>query len=391
MTTLRAYPRVCGQCGRQSMQRQLASCSTFDEPDLDGRPAPMLRDTMQYWIERCPYCGYAAESIRKKPHISQAILSGLIRAVGCMDSSPMLAQDFMGIALRYESKRDPKSAVRWSLCAAWVCDDDQNDSGALCAREWCLQRFSPLLAKGKKAARRQYAILYADLLRRTGSDNVLTFAPCENLLDTSTAQLLNCERELFLLGEYGASRAEECDDPAEDDFHERPALLAAGEICKRLPGDATYLELSRLLCEDAAERRRALFAYPARMTGWAQPLVEYQNDLHSRELYDDCLPPVDALAMRADPALFALLEGYVLPRGAACPPYENALAMALLHLLYKSEHLPERLTAYGQSQQTRLYLESFFYNMEELFFSGKQDVDEEIATRLLIEPKRSQK
>ena len=288
MTTLRAYSRVCALCGRQSMQRQLASYSTFDEPDLDGRPAPMLRDTMQYWIERCPHCGYAAESIRKKPNISQTILSELIRAVGCTDGSPPLAQDLMGIALRYESKRDLKSAVRWSLCAAWACDDDQNDSGALCVREWCVKLLSPLLAKGGKADRRQYAVLYADLLRRTGSDNVLTFAPCENLLDTHTTQLLNCERELFLLGEYGANRAEECGDPLEDDFNERPAMLAASEICESLPGDATYRELSRLLCEDAAERRRALSAYPARMTGWARPLVEYQSNLHSRELYDNC-------------------------------------------------------------------------------------------------------
>ncbi len=391
MTTVHEYPRVCALCGRESLQRQLASCSTFDGPDLDGRPAPMLRNTMQCWIERCPHCGYAAETIGRRPHISQQVLDGMIQAVGCMDGGSMLARDFMRIAMRYDKRRNLKSAVRWSLYAAWVCDDDGNDSGAVCAREWCLKRLSPLLAKGRKAARRRYAVLYADLLRRTGSSEMLTFTPGESLLDDQTAQFLNCERELFLLGKYGVHRAEEYEFVYDDFACERPTLLAAEDICERLLGNTNYLELPRLLCEDATERQRTLAAYPARMTIWARPLVEYQYGLSGGELYEGRLPPVDTLAASADIALFSLLEKQVLSKDAAqaCPPYPNALAMALLHLLYTSERIPNHLKAYARFQKPRLYVINRFCNMEELFFSEREDIAEEIVTSLLIEPKQA--
>jgi hypothetical protein len=31
--------------------------------DLDNRPAEMMRSTIQYWICRCPKCGYCAPDI----------------------------------------------------------------------------------------------------------------------------------------------------------------------------------------------------------------------------------------------------------------------------------------------------------------------------------------
>ena len=62
MTTLFADELKCAVCGITSTHSDIGSSSSFGAPDLDLRPAQLLRSTMPYWIQECPFCGYVSRT-----------------------------------------------------------------------------------------------------------------------------------------------------------------------------------------------------------------------------------------------------------------------------------------------------------------------------------------
>jgi hypothetical protein len=67
---------TCAVCGRQTPQTILFSTSTFGAPDLDLRPPPMKRQTIEYWVQECPYCGYVASNISEADSRTRRFLQG---------------------------------------------------------------------------------------------------------------------------------------------------------------------------------------------------------------------------------------------------------------------------------------------------------------------------
>ena len=65
MTTMYADTRTCKNCGQDSEQIILGSTNSFGSPDLDLRSPPMVRDTMDTWIQVCPHCKFCAPNIAK--------------------------------------------------------------------------------------------------------------------------------------------------------------------------------------------------------------------------------------------------------------------------------------------------------------------------------------
>ena len=57
MTTQSAEECTCAVCGRVSMQGVIMSTNAFGSPDLDLRPPPMERFTIDHWVQECPHCG----------------------------------------------------------------------------------------------------------------------------------------------------------------------------------------------------------------------------------------------------------------------------------------------------------------------------------------------
>ena len=56
---------VCAICGDEAEHALLGSTNAFGPYDLDLRPPPMARHTMQFWVQACPTCGYTAADISK--------------------------------------------------------------------------------------------------------------------------------------------------------------------------------------------------------------------------------------------------------------------------------------------------------------------------------------
>ncbi len=74
MTIIDQFEKKCQVCGKTSMHPVLMSTNSFGYPDLDLRPAPMQRDTMDTWLDECPHCGYVASSLEiKLPRLVEAV------------------------------------------------------------------------------------------------------------------------------------------------------------------------------------------------------------------------------------------------------------------------------------------------------------------------------
>jgi hypothetical protein len=167
MSTIEEITVFCAACGRQSEQQRLTSFSTFSGADLDFRPAELLRSTMNYWIMACPHCGYVAEDIGKWPRVARNTLE---RLYACADKAlPRLAYMFQKRALHCEHLKDIRGAIRAYLCAAWVCDDAGDEARAKEMRAKCLQLTQRRMKHCRRRGWNRYALLTADLLRRTGA------------------------------------------------------------------------------------------------------------------------------------------------------------------------------------------------------------------------------
>ena len=60
MTIITKIEMKCSVCGKTSQRAVMTSTNSWGRPDLDLRPAPMYRDTINVWLMECPHCGYVA-------------------------------------------------------------------------------------------------------------------------------------------------------------------------------------------------------------------------------------------------------------------------------------------------------------------------------------------
>ena len=126
MTTQSADVFYCAVCGWGSLQGVITSTSGFGSPDLDLRPPPLERFTIDHWVQECPHCGYCAPEIGEKiPKAARMVRSKKYLAAldrrGKRDKR--LIRQFLCASMLYENAGDLAAAARLSLCAAWAADD----------------------------------------------------------------------------------------------------------------------------------------------------------------------------------------------------------------------------------------------------------------------------
>ena len=63
MSTFRERIVKCGCCGSKTTVTYIGSTNSFGGCDLDTRPAPMARWTINEWVQACPHCGYVCPSL----------------------------------------------------------------------------------------------------------------------------------------------------------------------------------------------------------------------------------------------------------------------------------------------------------------------------------------
>lgn len=152
MTTQSVDAFQCAVCDRVSLHGVIMSTSGFGSPDLDFRPPPLERFTIDHWVQECPHCGYCApvitEKIRKAGKlVRSAKYRGILKKPQRGDAQ--LYNQFLCASALYEHAGDLAAAARMALCAAWVADDKQRGKAkAVRARKQVLRLVDELHARG---------------------------------------------------------------------------------------------------------------------------------------------------------------------------------------------------------------------------------------------------
>lgn len=211
MTTSMPVSVRCALCGELSTQMALSSTSSFGPPDLDLRPQGPARWSLPFRVQRCPRCGYCAESIgQRTPGAGRTVASVIYRDVLENARMPALARHFFCAALVAEAAERRGDAARRFTDAAWACDDAGAAEQARICRQRAAEMLASALAWGDVPT--ESAVVrgvLADLLRRAGryDEALAALGAGEALLDpddeehAGTATVLGFIRELAEAGD----------------------------------------------------------------------------------------------------------------------------------------------------------------------------------------------
>jgi len=142
MTLFYGEARNCALCGASSEQFALSSTNALGSPDLDLRPPPMQRDTMEFWLQECPKCGYINDDIQRELFGAKEVVnSASYRSLCAPQPVPVLASRFERFALLKQTVL-PVEAGWARLHAAWVCDDHRKKGRAMEHRKACAEIWS---------------------------------------------------------------------------------------------------------------------------------------------------------------------------------------------------------------------------------------------------------
>ena len=160
--------RTCAVCGTVNDYIELASTNTMGGPDLDFRPAEMMRSTMGLWIQTCRKCGYVSTKI-DEPCILPAewFRSERYRTSDGLEFVSPLADEFYKQYMICRENSDTEKALEAVLHAAWACDDANDIENAVICRKLAIDSASELI-DGNSEDRTLLLLLKADLLRRIG-------------------------------------------------------------------------------------------------------------------------------------------------------------------------------------------------------------------------------
>ena len=123
MTTVDQQSIPCAVCGEESRHQILLSSNQLGSPDLDLRPAKMLRSTMGMWVQCCPSCGYCNQMIATPiPNAKEIIARDNYQKTLNDEALPELVRHFRCYAMLV-IEMDLEQARLAHMYAAWVCDD----------------------------------------------------------------------------------------------------------------------------------------------------------------------------------------------------------------------------------------------------------------------------
>lgn len=160
---------TCAVCGQKHRYRFAAFAGTdaWPVPYLDLRTPKTNRETMHRFVQECPFCGYTARNVSLPTQITREYLdSEEYRSCGGMRFDEPLAARFYRQHLILLREEKFSKAFFALLHAAWLCDDDGEAANAAACRRAAAELMERhLLPSGRTDL---YALLYADVLRRSG-------------------------------------------------------------------------------------------------------------------------------------------------------------------------------------------------------------------------------
>lgn len=173
MTTFFRKQANCAHCGAIVEWQAVASTNAFGSMDLDMRPPPMERDTLQHDMQQCDACGFCSPAIDSGEGVDMTQV-GLPQYanLACDDRFPLVARRFLAYAHMARAKGCHTRTAWASLRAAWVCDDSgsQFRGSATTCRFAALEAIDRLHAEGKTFSPDMETdqTLRLDMLRRAG-------------------------------------------------------------------------------------------------------------------------------------------------------------------------------------------------------------------------------
>jgi hypothetical protein len=191
MTTYTTQTVTCSICRTPTEHHGLMSTNEHGSRDLDLRPASMMRETMNSWVQHCPECGLCAASLDKAPAgAAQAVRTSEYRGILNDPRFPALAIWFRAESFLTERAGDLATAANRALCAAWTCDDAELVELAIECRTGAIALF--LRASGGNGHAAKNApdpdtlnLILTDLLRRTRRFDEAR-ARCQQVLHASS-------------------------------------------------------------------------------------------------------------------------------------------------------------------------------------------------------------
>lgn len=212
-------------CGNESTQTIILSTSAFGSSQLDTRPPAPEGYSIEYWIQRCPSCGYCAGDIAEgKKELMEVVQRDSYRKQLQSPDFPELANSFLCHSLLEEEAGEYPQAGLACIHAAWACDDAENDTAA----QECRKKAVVFLKKAKEKGQQYHSevggqeALMVDLLRRSGRFDI-ALGICEQGLKLNTdkviSDVLQFQIVLIKQADIGAHYVSQC--------HKEPEEVAA--------------------------------------------------------------------------------------------------------------------------------------------------------------------
>lgn len=175
MTTLRTSSVDCAGCLSTQEITLVVSTNAFGSMDLDMRPPPMQRDTLQYQIHRCPSCGFAGHKLAWFEGLDVRLITDHHYLALLADGTyPDVANSFRAYGFLKSKANQEAASVGAYLKAAWVCDDlAMTAEPSVACRQQALSSLSLLNDSGDSYTSDLITdkVLRIDLLRRTKQFN----------------------------------------------------------------------------------------------------------------------------------------------------------------------------------------------------------------------------
>ena len=179
MTTTIPVIRRCGRCGKFSNFTAIMFEYAFEPFDLDDRPPEEDWDALQYKVQECPHCGYAADDLSLGTIAPDALFeSEEYLSYGGIPFSSELAKKFYRLYLVKRAVEDVSGAFYAALHGAWASDDARDVAVAVKCRRLALEQLEILESRASNPEK--WTLMKFDLLRRVREfdavvEGVLTF------------------------------------------------------------------------------------------------------------------------------------------------------------------------------------------------------------------------
>ena len=129
MTTYNFVTRNCSNCSHSNTVQILTSTNAMGSYDLDLRPPPMQRFTMDSWIEICENCGFVWHDLGDQK-IDKNIIQDVMTSeqwIYLSSKEFILSLNFEKYALMCIALAGAKEEALAYKYAAWAADDEFNE------------------------------------------------------------------------------------------------------------------------------------------------------------------------------------------------------------------------------------------------------------------------